>query len=704
MSKLLPALLGSLFLLSAAPAFAAAVQNNPLLQASPLPFGMPQFDKIKTADFAPAFTELLGRHSAAVAKIASNGDAPSFDNTIVAMERANAPLAQLRLLFGNLVTANGNDELNTLRSDLAPLLAAHDDEVNLNSQLFARIDALYQQRASLKLDAESARLLERYHDNFVRAGVKLSDSDKARIKAINAELAKLQTRFTLNVQKDSNESAILVDARVELAGLSDAEIAAAADAAKEHGKPGKYLVALINTTGQPTVDVLENRKLRQRIFEASIKRGSHGGEFDNREIVRQQASLRAERAKLLGYANHAAYSLADQMAKTPEAANKLLTDIASASLVQAKREAADIQAEIDKAKGGFTLAPWDWGYYTEKVRKARFDYSDTQLKPYFELDRVLKDGVFYAATKLYGIRFKERRDLPVYQADVRVFEVIDHTGKPLALFLLDPFARDNKQGGAWMNEYIPQSTLLGTRPVIGNHLNIVKPAPGQPALLNTDDVVTAFHEFGHALHGIFSNVRYPQFAGSNVPRDFVEYPSQFNEMWAFWPEVLQHYARHYKSGAPMPKALLDKVIGVRKFNEGFVTTEYAAAAMLDQRWHQLSSDAVPADVLAFESSALQQAGMDFAPVPPRYRSTYFLHAFSGGGYEGGYYAYLWSDVLATDSSAWFREHGGLNRKNGDWFRQQILSVGDSRDLMGAYRAFRGREPRVDHLLEKRGLK
>jgi peptidyl-dipeptidase Dcp len=707
MSRLLPALIGGLFLAASPMLFAAdatqpGLADNPLLQPSPLPFGMPQFDKIHNADFAPAFSELMRRQRADIAQIADNAAQPTFDNTIVAMERAAVPLSRLSAVFFNLVSANTNDDLDALRADIAPLLAAHRDDIMLNSKLFARVDALYQQCHTLHLDAESKRLLTRYHDDFLRAGVKLSDTDKTRLKQLNAEEAKLQSAFAKHVQKDGNAGAILVDDKADLAGLSDAEIAAAAQAAKDHGHEGKYLLALVNTTGQPAEDALANRALRQRIYEASTTRGAHGGEHDTRDIIQKLVTLRAEQARLLGYKNFAAYSLADQMAKTPEAANQLLNQVAAASVANAKREAADLQAAIDKEGGGFQLAPWDWGYYTEKVRKARFDYSESDIRPYFELNHVLLDGVFYAANKLYGITFKERHDLPVYQSDVRVFDVIDANGKPLAIFLLDPFARDNKQGGAWMNEYVEQSSLLGTHPVIANHLNIIKPAAGQPALLTTDDVVTMFHEFGHGLHGMFSNVRYPHFAGTNVPRDFVEYPSQFNEMWAFWPEVLKHYARHYQTGEPMPAALLNKVLAVRKFNEGFATTEYVAAALLDQHWHQLASNAIPSDVVAFEVDVLKASGVSFAPVPPRYRSTYFLHAFAGG-YAAGYYAYLWSDVLAADSGAWFREHGGLTRKNGEWFRQTLLSKGDSSDLMGVYRHFRGHAPTVKALLEKRGL-
>jgi peptidyl-dipeptidase Dcp len=587
---------------------------------------------------------------------------------------------------------------------MAPKMAAHSDAIRLNRPLFARIDALHRQQAQLELDPESARLLDRTHRDFVRAGARLSDADQTRLKAMNAEIASLQTAFAQNNLKETNAAMILVERREELAGLSDAEIAAAAAAAKAEKHEGKFALRLLNTSGQPALSSLENRALRERLHRASLARGSRGGEFDNRALIARLARLRAERANLLGYPNHAAYQLEDQTAGTTGAVNKLLADLAPAAVANARREAADMQAIIDREKGGFTLAAWDWDFYSEKVRRERYAFDEAQLKPYFELNRVLSDGVFFAATRLFGITFKERTDLPVYEPTVRVFDVKNADGSPLTLFIADLYARPSKRGGAWMNSYMDQSALLGTHPVIGNHLNIPQPPAGEPTLLTFDEVTTLFHEFGHALHGMFSAVKYPRFSGTRVPRDFVEFPSQVNEMWATWPEVLKNYAKHYQTGAPMPAALLEKVLAARKFNQGFATTEYLAASLLDQAWHQLAPAEVPAadGVLVFEAAALKRAGVDFAPVPPRYRSTYFSHVFTGG-YSAGYYSYLWAEVLDADSVEWFKQNGGLARTNGDRYRTMILSRGGSADAMTLYRAFRGADPDVKPLLQRRGL-
>jgi len=676
--------------------------GNPFLAASGLPFRMPPFDRIKDAHFAPAFAEGMRRQLAEIDAIAGNAAAPTFDNTLVALERSGRMLDRVSKVFFNLTAANTNDRLEVLELDLAPKLAAHNDAIMLNAKLFARVKALHARRDSLGLDAESMRLLERYYSDFMRDGGQLSDADKTKLKSMNAELATLATAFSQNVLKEINASAVIVDHRADLAGLSESAITAAAEAADAQGMNGKYLLALTNTTGQPPETDLANRALRERLQQASMARGSHGGDFDNQVVVLQIARLRAERARLLGYPNHAAYVLEDETARTPAAVNQLLAELTPPAVANAHREAAAMQAMIDADGGGFKLASYDWAYYAEKLRKQRYDFDEAQLRPYFELNSVLQNGVFYAANRLYGITFKERKDLPVYQSDVRVFEVSDADGKPLALFLADYYARSNKRGGAWMNSYVDQCGLFGTPAVVANHLNIPKPPPGEPTLLTYDEVTTMFHEFGHALHGMFSNVRYPRFSGTNVPRDFVEYPSQVNEMWADWPEVLKHYARHYKTGAAMPQALLDKVVASQKFNQGFATTEYLAAALLDQRWHQLTPEQVPVDARAFESDALKQAGVDFAPVPPRYRSTYFSHVFSGG-YSAGYYAYIWSAVLDADSVEWFKENGGLSRKNGDWFRQKLLSRGGSADAMDLFRSFRGRDPKLEPLLERRGL-
>lgn len=680
----------------------ANIADNPFFAPSTLPYHMPPFDKIRNEDFAPAFNEAMRQQLAEVKLIADNPEAPSFDNTVVAMERSGQMLGRVNKVFSNLLDANTNATLDAVDSEMAPKLSAHNDAIMLNGKLFARIKTLYAQREKLGLDAESKYLLERYHTDFVRAGAQLSDADKVKLKALNAELAQWSSKYGQNVLKEADASAVVVASKAELAGMSDSEIAAAADLAKARGLEGKYVIALVNTTGQPPEAELSNRALRQRIHDASVVRGSRGGEFDNREVVLKMVKLRAERAQLLGYPNHAAYQLEDETARTVPAVNNLLSALAAPAVANARKEAAAMQAVIDKEKGGFQLAAQDWDYYTEKVRKERFNFDESQLRPYFEVDSVMQNGVFFAANKLYGLSFKERHDLPVYNPDVRVFEVFDADGKPLALFLYDLYARSNKHGGAWMNEYVSQSSLTGNLPVVANHINIPKPAAGEPTLLTVDEVITMFHEFGHALHGMFSDVRYPRFGGTNVPNDFVEYPSQVNEMWAVWPEVLKNYAKHYKTGEAIPQALLDKVMATRKFNQGFMTTEYLAASLLDQRWHQLTPEQVPTDVLAFEADALKQAGVDFAPVPPRYRTTYFAHAFSGG-YSAGYYAYIWSEELVADSIVWFKENGGLLRKNGDWFRSTLLSRGGSADAMGLFRKFRGRDPILAPLLERRGL-
>jgi peptidyl-dipeptidase Dcp len=682
---------------------AALPASNPFAQESRLPLNYPAFDKIKNADYGPAYEEGMKEQAAEIAKIANNKAAPTFENTIVAMERSGRLLDRVSSVFGNLSGANTNDDFEALNRELAPKLSAHSDAIRLNEKLYARIKTLYDKRDKLKLDQESKRLLERYHTDFVRAGAKLSAADKEKLKAYNAQLAALSTTFSQNVLKEANASALVVDTREELAGMSDKAIDAAAAAAKAKGMDGKFLIAIANTTGQAPLEVLTNRTTRERLLATSLARGSHGGEFDNREVVLKIARLRAERAALLGYPSHAAYQLEDQTAHDTDAVNKLLGELVKPAVNNARKESADIQAVIDAEKGGFANAAQDWAFYTDKVRQERYAFDQNQLKPYFELDNVLQNGVFYAANKVYGITFKERKDLPVYQPDVRVFDVFDADGKQLAIFLGDFYARSNKRGGAWMNAYVSQSTLLGTKPVVANHLNIPKPAAGEPTLLTYDEARTLFHEFGHALHGMFSNVKYPRFAGTRVPRDFVEFPSQVNEMWMAWPEVLNNYAKHYQTGAPMPKELLEKVQASAKFNEGFRTTEYLAASILDQRWHQLPADKIPTDVLGFESSVLKDVGVDFAPVPPRYRTTYFSHVFAGG-YSAGYYGYLWSEKLDADTVEWFTENGGMLRKNGDHFRKALLSKGGTMDAMQMYREFRGRDARIEPLLERRGLK
>ena len=693
----------------ATPVAATAQQENPFFGESPLPLHYPQFDRIQDSDFAPAFDRGMADELAEVAAIAGNPAPATFDNTIIAMEKTGDVLDRATSVFYNLVGADTNDAREKLRAEYAPKFSAHRDAIVLNPKLFARIKALHDGRDAAGMDAQDKRLVEKYYEDFVRAGANLSDADKARLKAMNAELAQLGTKFSQNVLAEVNASAVVVDTRAELAGLPDADITSAQEAAKARKLDGKYVIALQNTTGQPPETYLDNRALRQRIYQASVARGSRGNEFDNTTLVSKIMHLRLERAKLLGYPDYAAFVLADETAKTPKAVNDMLGRLAPAAVANAKKEAADLQAMIDKeqaAKGEptFKLEPWDWAYYSEKVRQARFAFDESQLKPYLELDHVQQDGVFYAANQLYGLTFKERHDLPVYHDDVRVFDVFDKDGKQLAIFISDMYARQSKRGGAWMNSYVDQSRLTGYLPVVANHLNIPKPAAGEPTLLTWDEVTTMFHEFGHALHGMFSDVKYPYFSGTSVPRDFVEYPSQVNEMWSDWPSVLANYARHYQTGEPMPKALLDKVLASSKFNQGFATTEYLGAAMLDQRWHQVTDAArIPAagGVMGFEAAALARDGIDFAPVPPRYRTPYFSHIM--GGYAAGYYAYIWSEVLDADSVEWFKQNGGLTRKNGDHFRNTLLSRGGSKDALELFKDFAGRDPWIEPLLERRGL-
>ena len=682
----------------------AADTPNPLLEPSPLPFGYPAFDRVRDSHYAPAFSKGMAEHLREVEAIANNPSEPTFENTLVALERSGQLLGRVQRLFFNLVGAHGNDALRAVEKEMAPKLAAHSDAIRLNPALFARVDRLHARLDQLGLDPESRRLLDRTHRDFVRSGARLGETEKTRLKALNAEIATLQTSFAQNVLKETNASAVVVDRREDLAGLTPAEIATAAAAAKAAGQEGKFALRLINTSGQPPLGSLENRAVRERLHQSSLARGSRGGEFDNRAVITRLARLRAERAALLGYPSHAAYQLEEQTAGNVTAVNKLLSDLAPAAVANARREAADMQRLLEREQPGAALAAWDWDFYAEKVRRERYAFDEAQLKPYLEMDRVLRDGVFFAATRLFGITFRERRDLPVYEPTVRVFDVFEANGTPLAIFLADLYARPSKRGGAWMNSYVDQSGLLGTRPVVANHMNIPRPPDGEPTLLTFDEVNTLFHEFGHALHGMFSAVRYPRFAGTRVPRDFVEFPSQVNEMWMTWPEVLRHYARHHRTGEPMPKELVEKVLAARKFNQGFATTEYLAASLLDQAWHQLDARQVPAaeGALEFEATTLRRAGVDFAPVPPRYRSTYFSHIFTSG-YSAGYYSYLWSEVLDADTVEWFKANGGLTRENGDRFRRMLLSRGGSTDAMELYRGFRGGDPDVKHLLERRGL-
>ena len=679
----------------------APAATNPFFSESALPFHAPPFDKINDSDYAPAIEEGMKDQLAEIEKIANDPAAPTFANTFEAMERSGALLTRVTKVFFNLTQSNTNETLQKIKSDEAPKLAAHSDAIFLNSKLFARVKAVYEKRDSLKLDPESKFLVERYYKAFVRAGALLSEPDKETLRGLNQEEAKLTTKFEDDVLAETNSGALVIDNKADLDGLSEADVAAAAERAKELKLEGKWVIALQNTTQQPALTYLKNRAVRERLFNASVNRANHGGDNDTKSIVTRLAQLRAQRAKLLGYPDHATFTLDDQMAKTPQSAEQLLTGIVPAATAKARDEAARMQKIIDAEKGGFTLGPQDWEYYAEKVRKAEYDLDESQIKPYFELEHVLHDGVFFAANKLYGVTFKERKDLPVYNPDVRVFEVFDANGKSLALFYADYFQRPNKDGGAWQDSFVDQSNLLGTKAVVINVCNFTKPSAGQPALLSFDDVTTMFHEFGHALHAMFSNIRYPMLGG--VPRDFVEFPSQFNEHWALDPMVFANYAKHYQTGRPMPQALVDKIKRSRTFNQGYDVTEYVAAALLDMAWHSLPAGAPQQDVNKFEADALKRFKVDLPQVPPRYHTTYFSHIWDGG-YSAGYYAYLWSEVLDDDAFYWFKEHGGLTRANGQRFRDLVLSKGGTQDVATTFRNFRGRDPIVEPLLEERGLK
>lgn len=682
----------------------AVSDDNPFYTESTQPYQLPPFDRIEESHFLPAFERGMAEQLEEVAMIVGQSDPVTFDNTLVALERSGVLLNRVAATFFNLSSADTNEALDQIQAEVAPRLAAHTDQILLNGRLFERVRSLYEARDTLGLDAESLRLVERHYVDFVRAGALLSEAEQERMQEINGEMAALQTSFTQNVLDGVNAAAIVVDDREQLSGLSEGEVAAAAAAANSRGLDGKYVIALLNTSGQPALSSLNDRALRERIMRASLARGSEDGDYDNRQVITRLAELRAERAVLLGYPNHAAYILDEQTAQTVTAVNDRLASLVPRAVANADREANDLQAMASTSAGDVELASWDWSYYTEMVRADRYDFDAAELRPYFEIDAVIENGVFYAANQLYGITFESRPDLLGYHPDVRVWEVFDQDGTPLGLFLGDFYARPSKRGGAWMSAYVTQSKLLGTTPVIANHLNITKPVDGEPTLLTFGEVETMFHEFGHALHGFFSDVEYPYFAGTAVPRDFVEYPSQVNEMWATWPEVLTNYAIHYETGEAMPQELLDKVLETAAFNQGFATTEYLAASLLDQAWHQLTVDQVPApqDVTTFEARALQDAGVGVAVIPPRYRSTYFSHIW-GSGYSAGYYSYIWAEVLDADSVEWFKENGGLRRENGDHFRGTLLSKGGSVDAMELFRTFRGAEPNIEPLLVRRGL-
>jgi peptidyl-dipeptidase Dcp len=631
----------------AAATSAEATHANPFFTASTLPYQAPPFDKIKDSDYQPAIEEGMKRQLEEIRTIADNPEPPTFENTYVAMEKSGVMLDRVMAAFNAVTGADTDDTLQKVQEDEAPKLAAHQDAIYLNDTLFKRVEAVYDQRDSLKLDPESKRLVEVVYGNFVRNGAKLSDTDKTRLKALNKEESTLSAAFVNKLLAATKDAALVVDDKAKLAGLSDAEIATAAQAAKERHLDGKWVIPLQNTTQQPLLSQLSDRAARKALFEASWNRAEHGDANDTRKTIERLAQLRAEQAKLLGFPNYAAWKLQNQMAKTPATAIAFMHKLGPAAVARAESEAKDIQAMIDKSGGDFQLQPWDWEYYAEKVRKQKYDLDEDQIKPYFELNDVLQNGVFYAANQLYGLTFKERKDIPVYQPDVRVFEVFDADGKSLALFYCDYFKRDNKSGGAWMDNLVGQSKLMGTKPVIYNVANFTKPADGQPALLSWDDVTTMFHEFGHALHGFFADEEYPTLSGTNTARDFVEFPSQFNEHWATDPKVFAHYAKHYKTGAPMPQALVDKMMKAGKFNSGYNMTELVAAAMLDMDWHTLGADAPLQDADAFEAASLKKDHIDLSYVPPRYRSSYIMHIW-GNGNAAGNYAYQWTQMLSDD--------------------------------------------------------
>jgi len=678
-------------------------ETNPFYEESPLYLNYPRFDRIQDAHYLPAFERGMEEELEEIEAIVNQPDQPSFDNTILALELTGQLLDRVARVFYAISSAHTNDEIRALEQQLAPRLAGHEDNILLNPDLFERVGIIYEQRDDLALEPESMRLLEKYYTEFVRGGAALSVPEQQHMKELNAEIASFETLYSQNILSEVNDLAVIVDTEEELTGLDQALITAAREEAAARDLDGKYVLPLLNTSSQPALASLQNRALREIIHSISLSRGSRGGDFDNTEVLSNVLRLRAERAQLLGYDNHAHFILEDRTAQTVAAVNNRLAELTTPALANVNREAVDLQQMIYDDGQDFELASWDWDFYTEKLRLARYDFDAKELRPYFELNNVLLKGVFFAAEQLYGITFKEQISLPVYQEDVRVFEVYDTTGTTLAIFIADFYARPTKRGGAWMNSYVSQSNLLNTRPIVANHLNITKPSEGEVTLLTFDEVTTMFHEFGHALHGMFSAVEYPYFSGTSVPRDFVEYPSQVNEMWAIWPEVLANYAIHHETGQSMPQELLEKVLSTQTFNQGFETTEYLAASILDQALHQLNTDEIPVgdEIMEFERSTFQGAGIVLDSVPPRYRSTYFNHIM--GGYHAGYYSYIWSEVLDADSVDWFKENGGLTRENGDHFRQTLLSRGGADDAMTLFRKFRGRDPDITPLLERRGL-
>ncbi|HMM82937.1 MAG TPA: M3 family metallopeptidase [Terrimesophilobacter sp.] len=670
---------------------------NPFFQTSTLPYELPPFADITDEHYLPAFEKGFEEQLAEVSNITRRRDMPTFENTLVPLEQSGQTLTRVARVFYNKSSSDSSDFTNDLEEQIAPRMAAHEDAIKLDSQLYWRIKTIHDQLDSLDLTAEQRYLVERYYTEMTLAGAGLDDDQKEKLKDFNQKLSTLTTRFEKNLLADTNDLAVIFDDVAELDGLGAGEISAAVEAAKERGLDGKYLVTLVLPTGHPYLANLTRRDVRERILAASRSRGNRGGDHDNTALVLEITKLRAERARLLGFDTHAGFVTADETAKTPEAVAAMLGKLAPPAARNARAEQKDLEDIADHS-----IEPWDWAFYTEKVRQKKYDVDTAAMRPYFEIERVLRDGVFFAANQLYGISFAERPDLVAYHPDARVFEVTNEDGSPVGLYVCDLYTRDSKRGGAWMNELVGQNDLLGQPVVVVNNLNVPKPAAGEPTLLTYDEVNTFFHEFGHALHGLFARVTYPKFTGTSVFRDFVEFPSQVNEMWMLWPEVLANYAVHHETGEPMPQELVDKLEASRQFNEGFQTSEYLAAALLDQAWHSITADESVTDVAQFEAKALAAVGLDNPAVPTRYSSTYFAHTFAGG-YDAGYYSYIWSEVLDADTVEWFKENGGLTRANGDRFREKLLGVGGKMDALDAYRDFRGRDAVIEPLLKRRGL-
>ena len=672
--------------------------TNPFFESSLLPYQAPRFDEINDGHYRPAFDEAIRQKRAEIDAIVAQTAAPDFNNTVLALEKSGAMLSRVSSVFFAMTSAHTNDDLQALEEQISTELAALANDIWLNDTLFSRVESVWQDCAAL--DAESRRLAEETYQHFVLAGARLNDAEKAELKALNTEAATLTSQFNQRLLAATKAGGLVVDYAHQLDGLSPDEIATAAHAAAEKGLNDRWLIPLLNTTQQPALSALRDRQTRENLFNAGWTRTQKGDENDTRALILRLTALRARQAKLLGFEDYASWSIADQMAKTPAAALAFMRGIVPAARTRATLEQADIQKVIDDEQGGFTVQAWDWAFYAERVRQAKYALDESQIKPYFALNTVLQDGVFWAASQLFGLRFVERFDIPVSHPDVRVWEIFDHTGEGMALFYGDFFARESKAGGAWMGNFVEQSYEFASRPVIYNVCNYQKPANGQTALISWDDVVTLFHEFGHTLHGLFASQRYASLSGTNTPRDFVEFPSQINEHWASHPQVFAHYARHYQTGEPMPEALRDKMLNATQFNKGYDMTELLSAALLDMNWHGISEPVD--DVDTFEAAALHKEGLDLPAVPPRYRSSYFAHIF-GGGYAAGYYAYLWTQMLADDGYQWFVEQGGLTRENGQTFREAILSRGNSSDLAELYRQWRGHDPRIEPMLENRGL-